>query len=950
MDILHELLDFGQSYWLDNLSRKKVISGELKRRVDEEGLRGVTSNPSIFNEAISKGREYNDAIKKMVKEHKNLNEIYDALTIKDVQDACDILEPVFRKSNGFDGFVSIEVSPYLARDTEGTILEARRLYNAVGRANCMIKIPGTKEGVPAIEQMLYEGININITLLFSVSRYTEVVNVYLQALKRRLKEGKEISHIVSVASFFLSRIDTLTDQLLGQYVISPVRSKKYLYPEKLFGKVATASAVIAYQRFRGIFESEEWQKMKNHGANVQRVLWASTSNKDPLYEDLRYVEPLIGQNTINTLTESTITTFAKKGKLKKCTIREGLMEAEQTFDSLGKMSINIDMVTQQLENEGVQKFTDAFQKLMNNLAHKRAEIMKESCPLQLINAGGLESDLKKLYTSLDEKQAGRRLFASSPNLWKADKEDIQTIVGGLGWLHLPEDMVTRAKEFMNFGAHIKREGYTSVVLLGMGGSSLCSEVARKTFGSAPGYPQLYVLDDTQPESILAIEKKLILEKTIFIVASKSGSTLETNCFFKYFYDRLTERIGSKAGNNFVAITDEGTSLIKMAEKYKFRKTFINLPAVGGRYSVLSDFGILPMALIGINVRSLLDSAKLVMLCSGPDVPANTNPAISLGALLGLAQHKGRDKITFVLSSTLKPFGFWVEQLIAESTGKEGKGLIPVNGEKLGSPSAYGDDRIFVHIYLNSDKNAQDENRLKLVERAGHPVVRIKLLSKTQLGGIYYHWEIATAIAGMILGINPFDQPNVAESKENTNNILEEWTRKGNFQKQKPLFEYDGIKIYDGTMLNEKPKHKQNSVNDVIGSFLESAKEHDYIALLPYFELTPYRTKLLQSWREEMKSNLKEATTLLNGPRYLHSTGQLHKGGPNSGLYILLTGPENQDIPIPGQKYGFATLHMAQALGDFRSLETKGRKVIRIHFGKNIDAGLTSLCELVKEDK
>jgi len=950
METLIKLLDYGQSYWLDNLSREKIISGELKRRVSEEGLRGITSNPSIFNEAISKGNQYDSAIRKLVLQQKNLEEIYDALTIKDVQDACDILEPVFKDSKGCDGFVSLEVSPLLARDTDGTIFEARRLHNAVGRDNCMIKIPGTQEGLAAIEQMLYEGININVTLLFSIGRYTEVANAYLRALKRRIKEGKDISKVVSVASFFLSRIDTLADQLLGQYVTLSAKNKKYLYPERLFGKIGKASAIIAYQRFRGLFESEEWQKLKSNGANVQRVLWASTSNKDPLYDDLRYVEPLIGPNTINTLPDKTITAFAKHGTLKKSTIREGLLDAEHAFECLNKIGINIDDITRQLENEGIQKFTEAYRELMSNLAAKRNEMLKGKGFDQKINAASLGSELKLLYTSLDEKQAGKRLFAKTPDLWKTDKENTQTILDGLGWLTLPDDMLSKASDFTAFSKRIKEEGYTAVVLLGMGGSSLCSEVARKTFGSSKGYPKLYVLDNTEPASILVLEKKLDMAKTLFIVASKSGSTLETNCFFKYFFEKVEKKIGNKAGRNFIAITDAGTSLIKLAERFKFRKVFINNPCVGGRYSVLSDFGILPMALVGIDIKALLNSAKEAMLYCGPDVPAGNNPGISLGALLGLAQHKGRDKVTFVLSASLKPFGYWVEQLLAESTGKEDKGLIPVNGEKLDGPSSYGNDRVFVHMYLSSDTNGPDEKKLKLLEKAGHPVISIGIKKTIELGSIYYLWEIATATAGMVIGINPFDQPNVAESKKNTENILDEWSAEDAFHKIVPMFKQDGIKIFEGTKTHELIHGSQNSLRAVMSSFLKLSQENDYVALLPYFEITSYRNNLLQTWREQIKKKLKHATTLLNGPRYLHSTGQLHKGGPDSGLYILLTADEGEEISIPGQKYGFATLHQAQALGDFKSLDTKGRRVIRIHLGENIDAGLTTVCNSVSPSK
>lgn len=956
MDTLIKLLDYGQSYWLDNLSREKINSGELEKRVSAQGLRGITSNPSIFYEAISGGSEYDAAIKDLVQKGNSPGHIYDALTIKDVQDACDILLPVHKSSKGTDGFVSLEVPPALARDTEGTIKEARRLFKAVNRKNCMIKIPGTLEGLPAIEQTLYEGININITLLFSVKRYKEVGEAYIRAMKRRLKEGKKISHVISVASFFLSRIDTFADEILSQYItdtrlLQANNETPAEDPASILGKTGTASAVMAYQVFKELFHSGEWKKLEKSGAHVQRVLWASTSNKNPLYDDLRYVEPLIGADTVNTLPDKTITIFEEKGKLAGNTIDEGVAQAKQTFRTLKKVGINIDMLTQQLENEGVKKFAEAYEKLMNILALKRMAELEGSCAMQAIQCKALEADWKAVCTSLNENHAGRRLFAKDVTLWnKTDKAQIQTIREGLGWLTLPNDMLGAANKFAAFAAQIKEEGYTSVVLLGMGGSSLCSEVARETFGSVNGYPKLYVLDNTAPDAIRDIEEKTDIRKTLFIVASKSGSTLETNCFFHYFYEKLNAQVGKIAGKNFVAITDKDTSLVKLASQYKFRKVFINAPDVGGRYSVLSDFGILPMALVGIDVQAILKNAQQMMICCGPDVPAMANPGISLGALLGIAQRKGRDKITFVLSSSLESFGFWVEQLLAESTGKEGKGVIPVNGEELDGPGEYANDRVFVHMYLTSDSNQVNERKLKALEDAGHPVVRIAIPNKIALGGVYYLWEIATAIAGLIIGINPFDQPNVAESKTNTNNLLAKWIEEGSFKELTPMFSRGEIKLFGGEKVKQLIQGHAGSVTDFISSFLSHSKQDDYIALLPYFMLTYSRTRILQDWRETMKSESKEATTLLNGPRYLHSTGQLHKGGPGTGLYILLMADDNDAMPIPGQKYSFSILHRAQALGDFRSLSDKGRRVILIDLGKNIDKGMENLWNSIRSEE
>ena len=848
---------------------------------------------------------------------------------------------------GIDGFVSLEVPPYLARDTEGTMKEARKLFKAVGKQNCLIKIPGTPEGIPAIEQMLYEGIKINITLIFSIERYAEVAHAYVRAIERRVSEGKPANSIISVASIFISRIDVLTDQLLKQHIIPFEDNKNSSRTDFLAGRAGIATARLLYQRFKQIFSGDTWERLEDKGAHVQRPLWASTSNKDPLCNDLRYVESLIGKNTVNTLPDETISAFADHGILKKDTIEHGLEKANELFGKLRQIGIDIDFVTQQLENEGIQKFSDDYYKLINNLSEKRAKILASDAPTQQISCGKLEKEVSATYKSIDEKQISRILFSEDPSLWKKGQEETKQISRRLGWLTLPEHFEKNTEMPIAFAAKIIGEGYLYCVLLGMGGSSLCSEVSRETFETSQGYLSLFVLDNTDPAAILGLESKIDLKKTLFIVASKSGKTEETLSFFHYFYHQLQKKNKINPGNNFVAITDHDTPLVTVAKEHKFRKVFINPPDLGGRYSVLSDFGLVPMALMGIDINALLSGAKQ-MKNSCDAVPSSNNPGISLGVVLGICQKYGRDKVTFVLSASIRSFGYWLEQLLAESTGKEGRGLIPVNGELLGVPEVYGNDRIFIHMALSDDNNESDEQKLKILEEAGHPIVRIKIENKIALGGEYYRWEIAAAIAGVVMGINPFNQPNVEESKQNTSELLKGWNKRGDFEIPAPLFKIENIFVYAGKRTEHLATGHYESEGDLINSFTALASPNDYIALLPYFLMTNSRTKILQAWREWMRNTLKNATTLLNGPRYLHSTGQLHKGGPDTGLYIILIGDEEKDLAIPGEKFGFATLHRAQALGDFRSLDDKGRRVIRIHLGKDIDAGLSALYQSVRD--
>ncbi len=457
MNNLIKLLEFGQSYWLDNLTRGKIKGGELKKRVTQQGLRGITSNPSIFNKAITSSNDYDAQIKQSVNQKKGVHEIYEALTVKDVQDACDVLRPVFDESEGVDGFVSLEVSPYLAHDEEGTKMEARKLYAEVNRPNCLIKIPGTDEGIKAIEEVLYEGISINVTLLFSISSYEAVANAYINALERRVNEGKSIKEIRSVASFFLSRIDVLTDQLLGHLIIPGDSADNTLKPEDLLGKAGIASAKLAYQSYKKIFSGERWNKLVEMGAKVQRPLWASTSTKDPMYSDVKYVETLIGPDTVNTLPDETIDAFADHGKLEANTIEKDIDQSYKLFDDLKKLGVDIDFVTRQLVNEGIQKFIDPYDNLMKTLAQKRNEILGEKLGKQKISYGKSKSEVSAAMKSLNEKQYGRRLFAKDPYLWSSDTEEIKEIRIRIGWLDSMEYFLSKADEVDQLVKSVKED-------------------------------------------------------------------------------------------------------------------------------------------------------------------------------------------------------------------------------------------------------------------------------------------------------------------------------------------------------------------------------------------------------------------------------------------------------------------------------------------------------------
>jgi transaldolase/glucose-6-phosphate isomerase len=936
MNPLLELHEHGQSYWLDNLTRDMIRNGELARQVEEQGLRGITSNPAIFDKAMSRGDAYDAQIEALAREGLAVDAIFEGLAVTDIRAACDILQPVFEDSQGADGFVSLEVSPYLVHDSDATMAEARRLFQAVDRPNVFIKIPGSPAGVPAIEQMLYEGVNVNITLLFSLSAYAAVAEAYLRALQRRADDGRDLRSVASVASFFLSRIDVLTDELLGQRIRIPAVSGEGPAPEHLLGRAAIASARLAYQTYKRLFSGRRWTALKEQGARVQRLLWASTSTKNPLYEDVRYVEPLIGPDTVNTMPDRTIQAFADHGVVRP-TIEQDMEDAERVMAGITDAGIDFDCLTRQLLDEGMQKFVDPYNDLMTTLQGKRIAVCGAAAAGPAFS--GPDDGRAEVLSALTEQQFARRLHARDASLWSLDPATAQTVQKRLGWLDCVANYRDRIDELAEFARAVSDEGLSAVVLLGMGGSSLCPAVCARVFAPAEGFPDLLVLDSTDPAALHAVEQRIDPRATLFIAASKSGTTLETLSYYRYFFEVVRNAGVAEPGSRFVAITDPASPLADEARERGFRHVFLNQKDIGGRYSALSLFGLVPMALLGMDLRRLLERADLQLTSCAAAAPARCNSGVLLGAALGAHARAGRNKLTFSIDEPIAPFGQWLEQLLAESTGKDGQGLLPVVDEPLGAPESYGEDRLFVHLGLAVVEDQARLNRLDALEQAGHPVVRIELDDLYDLGAEFMRWELATATAGAVIGINPFDEPNVTESKRNTQELLERRGDENSLGEQAPVAEQGGLSAWtSGTGSDDaSPVTLLQALWDGLGA-------DDYFAILAYVQPTEVRQERLQELRLLARERGRVATTLGYGPRYLHSTGQLHKGGPDTGAYLVLTADTPADAAIPDVPYGFATLLRAQALGDFRALAQHGRRVLRLHIAGDFDSGLAELLE------
>ena len=945
MNPLVQLRDLGQSPWYDYIRRGLMTSGELQALIDDDGLMGITSNPSIFEKAIAGSHDYDQELRQLASQVVSVKQIYETLAVRDIQDATDVMYPVYQGSETRDGYVSLEVSPDLAFNTQGTIDEAVRLHKAVGRENVMIKVPGTPEGLPAIEHLLSLGINVNVTLLFSVDVYEQVALAYVRGLEKLVANGGKLNLIASVASFFVSRIDTLVDRNLATLIKNESDKKKLAMLEGLVGKVAIANAKLAYVKFQEIFSNAQFMALKAKGAKVQRLLWASTGTKDPRYPDTYYVDQLIGADTVNTMPAATFSAFRDHGEARQ-TIQEGVDDAKTTMSQLAKVGIKMEEVTNTLLKDGAKIFGDSFDQLMGVISRKREELLGPKLDQVTYSVGQLDAEVKAKLSEMKEQNVIRRLWAKDATLWHRDPGHQKIIRNALGWLSITEQQVHHIPRLKELAESIRQAGFQHVLLLGMGGSSLCPEVFRMTFGVVPGYPELHVLDSTVPAQVRSFEKRVDLSKTLCIVASKSGSTTEPLVFQKYFFERMRQVKGDKAGDNFIAITDPGSLLEQVARELKFRHILPGVPDIGGRYSALSNFGIVPAALMGVNVEHLLYRAERMRHSCDSCVPPQDNPGAVLGTTLGLLAKAGRDKLTFVPSPAIWDLGAWIEQLVAESTGKEGKGIIPVDNEPLGTSEVYGQDRVFVYIRHSEAPDSEQEAKVSALDKAGHPVIRIELTDVINLGEEFFLWEMATAIAGSILGINAFDQPNVQESKDYTKAYLDEFKKSGKLPKEESLLTDGEIQVYSDKTNRPVLKGASN-LTEALTAHLARIQPGDYVAVNAYVERTDEVHAALQRMRLNIRDAKKVATTLGYGPRFLHSTGQLHKGGPNSGVFIQITSNDAEDLSIPDEPYTFGVLKAAQALGDMKSLSSRDRRVIRIHLGSDVQKGLTRLEQVIE---
>jgi len=897
---IQQLHALGQSLWYDNIQRRLLESGELSKLVNRGEIRGVTSNPSIFHAAIAKTGDYDSALQPLAWSGWKAEQIFWQLAIEDIRRACDLFLPLYQASEGADGYVSLEVSPALAHQTDATLAQVKHLWEWVKRPNLMVKIPATLEGIPAVRVAIAAGININVTLIFSIERYRLVMDAYLAGLDERLQAGLPVGQIASVASFFVSRMDTKVDKLLEALGTPEAKT--------LLGKTAIAYAKLAYDEFRGVFGDKKFARYQSAGCRIQRPLWASTSTKNPAYPDTLYVENLIGPATVDTVPPQTLDAFRQHGKAAP-TLTADLIEARQTISAVEAMGISMQMVTSELEQEGVKSFGDAFTALLDTIEQRRQQAVDQ--------LGPLAAEVARRVSHLEAEAVPARLWAADPTLWTSDKQAQEEVRFRMGWLRLPFEEESRkaVAKAGKLAAEVRRDGFTRILLLGMGGSSLAPEVLSLCFASKIQGMTFAILDSTDPVQVLELDREFPPVKTLYIVASKSGGTVEVTAMLDYFWKRC-----AGDGSHFIAITDPGTSLDALANARGFRKSFLADPHVGGRYSALTAFGLVPAVMMGIDARRLLERAFWLADQCRADIPSARNPGLVLGAILGQAALSGREKLTLLADEELASFGSWLEQLIAESSGKQGKGILPVDGEPVRDPESYRQDRLFVYLRRQGKLDAT----IKDLSQAGHPVLVFNLPDPYDLGAEFYRWELATAVACSILRVNAFDQPDVQDSKDRTKVMVAAYRKSGILEESQPFWKKAGIKLYSPILVSGR------SLTEVMKAFLGAAREHDYVAINAYVPRNSETVHKLTALRQAIGAQAGLATTLGFGPRFQHSTGQLHKGGPDNGLFLQITVEPAEDVEIPSEGMTFGLLERAQALGDYEALAARKRRILRLH--------------------
>jgi len=905
---LLELQRLGQSPWHDNIHRGLLRSGALARMVRDGDIVGLTSNPTIFDQAIAQSAEYDAALATLAAGGRTPEAVVDALMVEDIQAAADVFLPVFQRTRRTDGYVSIEIAPTLAHDTAGSLREARRLWRAVNRPNVMVKVPATAEGIPVIEECIAAGINVNVTLIFSLDRYREVTDAYVRGLTRRLEAGMRVDRIASVASFFVSRVDTEVDRLLDERA-GMAGGERRVQIERLRGKAAIAQAKLAYLAFRVQFGEEHFALLAREGARPQRPLWASTSTKNPAYPDVYYVEALIGPDTVNTMPPATLAAYKDHGHPED-RLALAVDRARTVLAQLAQFGIDMDAVTQRLEVQGVEAFVRSWHSLIDTVSRRREALRLATRTKARL--GGADRAVTRALGELTADRVGERLWAEDPTLWKRLQGTPGT--GSNAWLAVPDAAGPAIATISAFAREVRDAGLTHALVCGAGADAVAAEVFRRCLGVARGWLDVQVLDSFDPTSVATAVTRAEPARTLYVLCATGSMAIEPA--FRVLWERAGETLGAAAGAHFAAIGTPGGALESLAGEHGFRRMFRTPADVSGRWAALSALGLVPAGLLGADLGKLLERARRMATACSAVVPPRHNPGLWLGAALGALARSGRDKLTVVLPDRLAAFGAWIEQLVAGATGKDGRGLVPVVGEALGSPGVYGKDRLFVHLRLGGSQ----DRAVAALAAAGHPIVTLNLVDSYDLAGEVVRWEIATAAAARLLDVHPFAEPETQELEAATRRALA--TRAA----------YPGE-----ALLAAAPDFAAR-----LGTQLAAARGRRWVAMSAWMARTPRRQRLLGDIRVAIRKRFGVATTLTFGGAALHATGQLQIGGPPTAIALDLTADPVADVPVPGTAHGLVDIQAADAAARAQLLATRRRPLLHVHLGRNVEAGLTAM--------
>ena len=747
-DPLAELRKLGQSLWLDSLRRAMFSSGELQRYLDVDGIAGVTTNPWLFEKVVSGSHDYDEDLRRLASQHASAEDIYRLVMIQDAQQACDLFRPRYDRTQGREGWVSIDTPPRPVHDTAALLAESRRLWSAVNRPNVMIRMPATFEALPAIRELIREGTNVNVTRCFAVSRYREVADAYLAGLEARLADGRPLTGIASVVGFLVNRIDVLVDSLLEKIILR--RETGAETAKSIRGKVGIATAKVAYRAYQEICRGVRFRRLAALGAVPQRLVWAGTSSRTPGYSDVLYVDSLAGPDTITSVSPEVLLAYRDHGQ-PAARLSENLDQSDQVLRSLLQLGIDLDEVMQQLRDEGIDRFFEPFDRLVIAAGEGRVRAADKALGRQTLSLGDDESAVRRRIGALEKLRFATQLWRKQPGLWGDTVRDPEAIRGNLGWLRVAERMEAHVPRLVDFAAEVASDGFQRGIWIGSKAVSLIPSIFKDFPPPGGDGMPLTVLDPGNPASILAIEQEIPLPRTLFVVASKSGTEASLLATLERLYSLLRKEAGAKAGGQLVTVSDVGTPLAEWSLENGFRRVYRNFSDVGERYSAMSTFGIVAAALMGLDLGELLARALRMQHACASCVPLAENPGMTLGIALGELALQGRNRVILLLPPPLQAFGKWLEDLLALGDAA----ILPVLGEVPVRPAEHGENSLFVCLHLKGQAEPALTDSLSDLRRAGRPVITIEIDDPLDLGQECFRWQMAAATAAALLGVNPF---------------------------------------------------------------------------------------------------------------------------------------------------------------------------------------------------